>query len=512
MRIQSINNINSAYNYAYTSNSKIKEQNPNQTTNPEILLRDITHNSSLINFCAKKTPLNPKYSLDEKLTSIFVNNFFEGDAILIGRNFDQVTSGLKRNAKEFDTMLDRLFFVKDSGISVPLAIIKINDEFTHIHNIGKKDILIVRPSCTKTLQPYSKTIINDGDVIINNRRNIPISFEDNGIEYDQLKLIDKTFSFQPTKINTIENFNIKMVERIVNNETDELNQTTELLKTKPIPNKTTFDDVGGLDSVIDRLKKEIVYPVKFPYAYKNKKVNHGFLFSGPPGTGKTHLANALSNEVNGKFISLNGLEMSDQFVGQTEKNWRKLFEEAKANGPSIIFIDEIDAVARKRTGRDVHGDKVVNQLLTLIGDVNTKNENLFIIGATNLVEMLDPAIIRPGRLSKIIEINPPDKNGLEQIFNIKTKNITLDENLDKQGLLKVFSDRKFTGADIEEIIGDAHNKSWERYGIYEKMENETLCDEDIKDVIVTQEDFDKALKNYRPEITKNKIKPIGFKK
>jgi hypothetical protein len=159
MKIQSINSFNYVQKSAYVTNPKLKENSTVERNNQEEnLLKDTTYNSAFINFRAKP----PKISLDEKLTSIFFNNFSEGDAILLGRNFDQVVAGLKRNAREFDTMLDRLFFIKDSGLAVPLAIIKINDEFTQVHNIGKKDVLIVRPSCTKTLEPHQKTLINDG--------------------------------------------------------------------------------------------------------------------------------------------------------------------------------------------------------------------------------------------------------------------------------------------------------------------------------------------------------------
>lgn len=509
MKIQSINSFNYVQKSAYVTNPKLKENSTVERNNQEEnLLKDTTYNSAFINFRAKP----PKISLDEKLTSIFFNNFSEGDAILLGRNFDQVVAGLKRNAREFDTMLDRLFFIKDSGLAVPLAIIKINDEFTQVHNIGKKDVLIVRPSCTKTLEPHQKTLINDGDIIINNRRNIPISFEDNGVEYDPLKMVDKTFSFQPTKINTIENFNIKMVERISNDESDEVKKSVEVVKNQPVNDKKTFKDVGGLDNVIKSLKKEIVYPINFPYAYKDKQINKGFVLYGPPGTGKTHIATALANEVNAKFIELNGLEMEDSLVGQSEKNWRKLFDEAKKNQPCVLFIDEIDAVAKKRSGKDVYGDKVVNQLLTLIGKNQEENDKVFIIGATNMMENLDPAITRAKRLSRLIEIPPPDEKGLSQIFDIQTRKIALDKNVDKTFLISEFAKRKFTGADTSEIIANAHNNSWERAGIYEKMENNSLTEDDITETLITQEDFLKALKEYRPELNKNNRNSIGFKK
>ena len=163
MKIQSINTISYVQKNAFVSNPNLKKDVAVVEDNRENLLKDYTHNNVFINFKAKP----PKISLDEKLTSIFVNNFSEGDAILLGRNFEQVVTGLKRNAREFDTMLDRLFFIKDSGLSVPLAIIKVNDEFTQLHNLGKKDILVVRPTCTKTLEPYRKTIINNNITIIN---------------------------------------------------------------------------------------------------------------------------------------------------------------------------------------------------------------------------------------------------------------------------------------------------------------------------------------------------------
>ena len=132
----------------------------------------------------------------------------------------------------------------------------------------------------------------------------------------------------------------------------------------------TFAQVGGMSKLKDALKKDIIYPLRYPDAYENVDLNRGFILYGPPGTGKTHIVRALANEAEANFIGLNGLDLESKWVGESEANWRQLFEEAKANQPTIIFLDEFDAVARSRDSKDEYGNKVVNQILTLMTDID----------------------------------------------------------------------------------------------------------------------------------------------
>lgn len=507
MKIQSITRVNypvlSCYRKNYISTSP---EQPKVQTFDDRVLKDLTHNKISINFTSS-LPVKPqKLSLDEKLSFLFRNELTDGDLVVVAKNLEQVKKVLKKNIKSFDNLLDRIFFIKDSGLSVPLAFNICKDVFTFVYNLGDKNILVATERDTKTLPAGGNLLIGQDDVIINNKRTISIDFEQNKEDIDLLSAVDNFFYFVPSRQKNTENFNLSIIERI--------SETKELIN-EEVPQsskKLSFKDVGGLDDVIKQLKKGIVYPIKKPFAFKNSTLNHGFLFYGPPGTGKTLLGKALANEINAAYIELNGLEMEDSLVGISEKNWRKLFENAKANQPCVLFIDEFDAVAKVRNGKDVHGDKVVNQILTLITDVDTNNDQVFIIAATNMPEKLDPAIVRPGRIGKHIEIPAPNVEGLSQIFDIHSRAQNLDENLDKDVLIEEFSKKKFTGADVRAILSDAQEKAWERLGIYEKMEDDSLTPEDIEKVVINQEDFRKALDEFVPVTKKNNRNPIGFNK
>ncbi len=274
----------------------------------------------------------------------------------------------------------------------------------------------------------------------------------------------------------------------------------------------TFAEVGGYQELKDTLKKDIIYPLHYPDAYENMELNRGFILYGPPGTGKTHIARALANEAGANFISLNGLDLESKWVGESEANWRSLFTEAKENQPTIIFLDEFDAVARSRDSKDEYGNKVVNQILTLMTDIDNEGDSVFVIGATNNYAALDKAIIRSGRFGKHYEVKEPDMDALREIFKVHTKKKTLDENINTEELLSKLHSLKATGADIKHIVNDAHNNGYVRAGIFTKMENKTFNSNDLKDFKIEKEDFDKAIDDFMKDRKSNTRKPIGYNK
>lgn len=242
------------------------------------------------------------------------------------------------------------------------------------------------------------------------------------------------------------------------------------------------------------------------------ELNRGFILYGPPGTGKTHIARALANEAGANFISLNGLDLESKWVGESEANWRSLFTEAKENQPTIIFLDEFDAVARSRDSKDEYGNKVVNQILTLMTDIDNEGDSVFVIGATNNYAALDKAIIRSGRFGKHYEVKEPDMDALREIFKVHTKKKTLDENINTEELLSKLHSLKATGADIKHIVNDAHNNGYVRAGIFTKMENKTFNSNDLKDFKIEKEDFNKAIDDFMKDRKSNTRKPIGYNK
>ena len=275
----------------------------------------------------------------------------------------------------------------------------------------------------------------------------------------------------------------------------------------------TFKDVAGQDEAKESLQ-EVVDFLHNPGKYTTigAKLPKGALLVGPPGTGKTHIARALANEAGANFISLNGLDLESKWVGESEANWRSLFTEAKENQPTIIFLDEFDAVARSRDSKDEYGNKVVNQILTLMTDIDNEGDSVFVIGATNNYAALDKAIIRSGRFGKHYEVKEPDMDALREIFKVHTKKKTLDENINTEELLSKLHSLKATGADIKHIVNDAHNNGYVRAGIFTKMENKTFNSNDLKDFKIEKEDFDKAIDDFMKDRKSNTRKPIGYNK
>lgn len=223
-----------------------------------------------------------------------------------------------------------------------------------------------------------------------------------------------------------------------------------------IPN-VSWDDVGGLEPVKNELRQSVEWPIKNPFFFNimGIKAPKGILLFGPPGCGKTMLAKAIASESEANFISIKGPELLSKWVGDSEKGIRKVFVKARQVAPCIIFFDEVDSIAASR-GMDHSGvhDKVLNQLLTELDGVNELN-NVTFIAATNRPDLLDPALIRPGRIDKIIMISPPESSSREKILRVHTKSVPLDPKKKKAWLERLASDeftKNFSGADLEKLV------------------------------------------------------------
>ena len=271
-----------------------------------------------------------------------------------------------------------------------------------------------------------------------------------------------------------------------------------------------FARVGGQDAAINILKKEIIYPFKFPGLFPGVKPEVGYILYGPPGVGKSLLAEALSEEWDATFVSINANEQTSKYVGESEKNWRELFKKLENSAPSILFIDEGDALMRKRGGQDTHGDKMLNQFLQLVSKVKENGSKIKIIMATNAkLDTLDYAITRPGRFGRHIEMLPPQNlKDMETIFDIHTKKAKLAENIDKKGICEHLLEQKYTGAGVESLVALANIKALERLNLFEKMEQNTVELADYKNFCITSEDFYNASK----EMNTVKSPKIGYQK
>ena len=260
----------------------------------------------------------------------------------------------------------------------------------------------------------------------------------------------------------------------------------------------TYEDVGGLDREIQRVREMVELPLRHPSLFKRLGIDppKGVLLRGPPGCGKTLLARAVANESEAHFISINGPEIMSKFYGESEKKLRKLFEEAEEKNPSIIFIDEIDAIAPKR--ETVTGEverRVVAQLLALMDGLHSRGK-VIVIGATNRPNSLDEALRRPGRFDREIEIKVPNEKGRREVFQIHTRNMPLDKKIS----LKEYSNitHGFVGADISAVCREAAMSALRRYLPEIDLESEMIDPELLEKIVVNKDDFDEALKEVMP--------------
>ena len=263
-----------------------------------------------------------------------------------------------------------------------------------------------------------------------------------------------------------------------------------------------YEDIGGLGDEIKKVREMIELPLKHPELFERLGIEppKGVLLHGPPGTGKTLLAKAVASETNSHFILINGPEIIGKFYGESEQNLRKKFEEAEKNAPSIIFFDEIDAIAAKR--EEVRGEvekRVVAQLLGLMDGLKSRGK-VIVIAATNMPNVLDPALRRPGRFDREIEIGVPDKNGRLDILKIHSRNMPLAKNVNLTEIAKVT--HGFVGADLSSLTKEAAMIVLRRILPDIKAEGaedgERIPEEILAKIEVTQKDFQEALKIVRP--------------
>jgi len=259
----------------------------------------------------------------------------------------------------------------------------------------------------------------------------------------------------------------------------------------------TYEDIGGLKKEIQKVREMIELPLKHPELFDRLGIEppKGVLLYGPPGTGKTLIAKAVASESNAHFISINGPEIMSKFYGQSEENLRKVFDDAEKNAPSIVFIDEIDAIAPKR--EEVTGEverRVVAQLLALMDGLKTRGK-VIVISATNRPEALDPALRRPGRFDREIEIGVATKSGRKEVLQIHTRGMPL-ENVNLDHLANITYG--FVGADLEALCKEAAMNSLRRILPEINLEEEKIPPEILEKIRVTKNDFEESLKAIEP--------------
>jgi transitional endoplasmic reticulum ATPase len=274
----------------------------------------------------------------------------------------------------------------------------------------------------------------------------------------------------------------------------------EQLRRRGIP-RVTWEDIGDLEEAKEKIREIVELPMKHPELFKHLGIEppKGILLYGPPGVGKTLLAKALANEIGAYFIAINGPEIMSKYYGESEQRLREIFEEAEKNAPSIIFIDEIDAIAPRR--EEVTGEvekRVVAQLLTLMDGLKERGR-VIVIGATNRPEALDPALRRPGRFDREIEIRPPDKRARKEILQVHVRNMPLADDVDLDKIAEMT--HGYTGADLAALAKEAAMNALRRFIKSGKIDlNKPIPAEVLKELKVTMADFIEAMKYVQPSL------------
>lgn len=262
--------------------------------------------------------------------------------------------------------------------------------------------------------------------------------------------------------------------------------------------RVTYEEIGGLKEKIEKLREIVELPLRHPEVFQRLGIepHKGIMLYGPPGCGKTLIAKALASESEANFYSINGPEIMNKYYGETEARLREMFKEARENAPSIIFIDEIDAIAPKR--EEAFGDvekRVVAQLLALMDGLSERG-NVIVIGATNRPESVDPALRRPGRFDRELEIGVPNIEGRIEVLQIHTRGMPLSEDINLKKLASEL--HGYTGADIKALCREAAMKAMKRYLPEIDFESDRIPPEILEKMIITNKDFYDGMKEVVP--------------
>jgi transitional endoplasmic reticulum ATPase len=260
----------------------------------------------------------------------------------------------------------------------------------------------------------------------------------------------------------------------------------------------TYEDIGGLGDAVGRVREMIELPLRHPELFKRLGVEapKGVLLHGPPGTGKTLLAKAVANETNTSFYTIGGPEIMSKYYGESEEKLRSIFEQAEKNAPSIIFIDEIDSIAPKR--EEVSGEverRIVAQLLSLMDGMSSRGK-VVVIGATNRVNAIDPALRRPGRFDREIEIGVPDRNGRLEILQVHTRGMPLAKDVNLEKIADI--SHGFVGADLQSLSKEAGMRALRKILPEIDLSSQSIPVETLRKIIVTMQDFMDVVKEMEP--------------
>ena len=309
------------------------------------------------------------------------------------------------------------------------------------------------------------------------------------------------FSNSKDNVSLNEHF-INNISRIYNN----INKYSQGVSTKLVistPN-ITWKQIGGLEPIKGEIKDIITIPSKYPHLFLNIpfKKRSGLILYGPPGTGKTLIAKAIANESLMNFISIKGPELLNMYVGESEKNIKTVFQEAKLNSPCVLFFDEIDSLCPIKSQNCEQSnimDRIVSQFLVEIDDIDYSKEKIFLVGATNRPDLIEPSLLRPGRFDKCVYVDiPTEFQDKLKIFLVHTNKFKIQKDVSNREIVNMFK-KGYSGADIYEVCKKAFIKSLKRYIQMKKGDY----------VIISKEDFIESIRNTEPSVEQKNI--INYK-
>lgn len=277
-----------------------------------------------------------------------------------------------------------------------------------------------------------------------------------------------------------------------------------------VKDEVTFEDIGGLDEELQLVREQVEFPLRFPDIYSQMGIEpaRGIILHGPPGNGKTLVARAISNELDASFHYINGPDIVSTGYGESEQQLRQLFQEARSSLPSAVFIDEMDAITAKREDTGTLADlRLVTQLMELMDGLQN-NEGVMVIGTTNRIDAIDPALRRPGRFDREIYIGPPNEQEREDILHIHTRRMLLDDDVSRHLPELARQTNGYSGADLKELAREAGVNALRRYfgRDWTDIDRSTVA---LSDLEVEREDFERALETVRPSVLRDSISPAS---
>ncbi len=425
----------------------------------------------------------------ERVTAAIVDRAYPGD---IGLNIVRMDGDIRKNAR---TSIGELVTIRKAEVKPAVSV--------SIASVNKSVVVKASPELFK--QGLQGKALVKGDIVsLGKSRRKTNQYNDN--LNDIFSMMESHFAgygFGSLKFVVVDTQPRKGIVVVTpETEVEFTAKTVDFKEDESLSLGVNYEDIGGLNDEIKKVREMVELPLKHPEIFEKLGIEppKGVLLHGPPGTGKTLLAKAVASETNSYFILINGPEVISKFYGESEANLRKKFEEAEQNAPSIIFFDEIDAIAAKR--EETKGDvekRVVAQLLGLMDGLKSRGK-VIVIAATNMPNLLDPALRRPGRFDREIEIGVPDKNGREDILKIHTRNMPLAKNVNLTDIAKIT--HGFVGADLNALAKEAAMIVLRRILPDLKVEGvedgEPIPKEILEKLMVTQKDFLESLKVVRP--------------